>query len=413
MTSLNPKSTFAGLCLSITLAAAGFCGVFGALPHASAQQDELVTLALEGTSKAETSVEAAREIQASLTTNVAREQVTELVGEKRFQKNKGAIESKIVRQAAKFIPFVNPGQPVQQPDGTWRMPVEMKLSMTSLRKMVLEAGLLSDTEGPASIVPMVAFVDRIKGADRRWWLGQDTSEGQREAQKLLGQLERSFHDRVQAELSKQGFHMIKPLETPSSPLPEALRADRPSQADLAILGDYYKASMVMKGDVRLRENREVSGSYIGTVKLQVVQSATGRLIAEVTRQFATDTGSFDNVVRTKFNAELPDLAKDLSIQVLEAWQRGTINANLVKLTVRGPLNPKQLGEFKGALMKSVREVKGLKERLFERGQVVFEVDYGGDPSGLADRLKGLQMQAFDTKVAGAPDQGLALDVKAR
>jgi hypothetical protein len=376
--------------------------------HFALAQEDLLTVKLDGISKAATPAQATRDVQASLMQKTAREQVIAVLGDKRYNKNKPLIESKIVRQSAKFIPFVNPGLPVQQPDGSFKVPVELKISLASLRKMVSEAGFLNDSEGPATIFPMVTFVDRSKALTTRWWMGLDRDD----THKFLNQTERTFYEKLQAELSGQGFHLIKPLETQASPLPEMYRVERPSQADAALLGEYYRASMILKGDVRFREARDAANTYIGSVKLQVVQSASGRMVAEVSREFTTDAGQFETVMRAKLNAELPDIAKDLAVQVLEAWQRGTINANLVRLAVRGTMNPKQLNEFKGALQRGVREMKGLKERSFERGQVVFEVDYAGDAASLAERLKTLQIPSFDTRLASSSEQGLTMDVKA-
>lgn len=407
--SIGKQKIFCLVC-GMILSALLLATVFGALaPSPAYAQEELVTVNVEGVSKAETPLEAAREIQAKATTDAAREQVIELVGDKRYQKSKAQIESKIVRQAVKFIPFVNPGQPVKQPDGSWKMNVEMKISSASLRKMVLEAGFLSDAEGPASILPMIAFTDRTKSISTRWWLGEEKDE----AHKFVVQMGRSVHEKLLEEFNRQGFHMIRPLGTQSSPLPELYRVERPSAQELKAISDYYQAPMVARGDVRVREAREVPNSFSVSVKLQVVQASSGRLIAEVSRAFDTDSGNLEAVVRNKLNSELPEIAKDLAVQVLEAWQRGTINANLVRLAVRGNLSPKQMNDFKNSLMRSVREVKSLRERMFEPGQVTFEVDYAGRAPQLAERLKAAELAGFTASVAEASDEGLVLQIKTR
>lgn len=395
-----------GLLLSALMTAVALSMI---LPEPAQAQmtDELVTVTVEGATKADSAPEAARVIQAQALADTARAKAIEVIGEKRYQKSKSVVESKIVRQAVKFIPFVNSDEPVKQPDGTWKMNVELKLSTSSLRKMILEAGLLTDAQGPASIVPLVAFTDRAKNQSSRWWLGETKDD----AHKLLHQVSDLVYEKLQSEFNDQGFHVLRPLGTQSSPVPEALRVERPTQAELKSIAEFYQAPLVLKGDVRFRESHEMQGAAQVSIRLQVVQTSTARTIAEVSRAFDTAAGNYEAVVRNKITSELPEISKDLALQVLEAWQRGTINANLVRLSVKGRLTPKELNDFKSALVRSVKEVKSLHERLFEPDQVVFEVDFAGQAPQLAEKLKSFQMPGFQAAVAGAADQGLVLQLK--
>lgn len=371
--------------------------------------DDLVTVVLEGNSKAESSVEASREIQSKILADAARDQALQIIGEKRYQKNKAAVESRIVRQAVKFIPFVNPGQPEKLPDGNWKMAVELKLSTGSLRKMILEAGLLNDAEGSAMILPMVAFTDQSKGLALRWWMGGEKNE----QNKLLEQLSRSFHESLQREFAHQGFHVIRPQESQGSPLPEPYRLERFSNQEMSFISDYFQAPMILRGEMVLRESPQLRGAVACAVKLQVVQVLGQRTVAEVSRFFDTEVGNADAVVRMKMQTELPDIAKDLAVQVFEAWQKGTLNTNILKLTVRGRLSPKQLGEFKAALLKAVPEVKAMKERLFEKDQVQFELDYTGTVVAVADKIKSMSFAGGETRLAESIDKSLVLDIKTR
>ena len=87
-------------------------------------EDELISVMSEGSSKASSQVEATREIQSKAISGTAREQVIEIIGDKRYAKNKTIVESRIVREATKFIPFVQPGDIVKLPDGSWKMKVD-------------------------------------------------------------------------------------------------------------------------------------------------------------------------------------------------------------------------------------------------------------------------------------------------
>lgn len=389
------------------------CGSFLIYPIELRAQgtDELLNVIQEGTSKATSAPEAAREIQNSVISEISRAQVLEILGEKRFLKNKTVIENKIIKQSAKFIPFVSPGLPLQQNDFSWKMNVELKLSKGSLRKMVLDAGLMNDSDGPTSILPMIAFVDRKSGASLRWWQGEPKDD----AHKFLASLKALFNEKVQTEFSKQGFHFIKPIGTTLSPLPEQYRGDRMAAADLGFVADYFGAPMIVKGDVRFRESQGAVGVALGAIKLEVVQASSGRTVAEVSRNFETEPGVYEAAIRGKMSADLPEIAKDLAVQVLEAWQRGTLNSNLVRLSIRGVLGPKQLNEFKSSLVQNIHELKSIKERAFEAGKILFEIDYSGDLATLSERFKTLKLPAFETHVSDVSETSekiIEIDVKA-
>jgi hypothetical protein len=384
-------------------------GSFSAGTAVSQVSEELTNMTQEGTTRASSAPEAAREIQNSVTSEIARAQAIDILGEKRYLKNKNLVETRIVKQSAKFIPFVNPGIPSQNTDGTWKMAVELRLSKASLRKMILDVGLMNDADGPSAILPMIAFIDRKNGVSLRWWQGEPKDD----AHKFLSGISVSFHDRLQTEFSKQGFHLVRPLGTSISALPEPYRADRLAVADQGFVADFFSVPMIMRGDVRFRESRDSAGIVLGAIKLEVVQASSGRTVAEVSRQFETEPGAFEAVIRTKLGTETPEIAKDLATQVLEAWQRGTLSSNLIRLSVRGTLSPKQLTDLKNSLVQNVREVKSLKERAFETGQVLFEVDYTGEPGPLAEKLKLVHLPAFETHVSSATEKGIDLDVKTR
>ena len=409
--------TFCVACLLATLGMMISISILFAPNYAEAQAEDLVSVHKTGTSKAENAPDAARSIQAASTAETARELVMQILGEKRYAKNRVAVESKIIRQSSKFIPYVNPGPVTKAPDGSWTMDLDLKVSMNSMRKMILDAGLLNDSDGPASLLPLVAFTDRTKGISSRWWLGElsdkSADKANDDTRKFLASLSRSFYEKAQASFAKEGFHLIKPQTSQISPLPDAYRTEEPSAADLAFISDFFRAPMILKGDVRIRESKNVPGAYFCALRLQVIQPANNRSIAEVTRQFTTEVGAYDAVVRNKMTAEFPDVAKDLATQVLEVWQRGTLNTNLIDVTVRTRLTPKQLSDFKTQAIQSVREFKSLKERLFDNGQVVFEADYTGQPQQIADRLRQMNLTGFSTKVVDANAQNVSVDVVPR
>ncbi len=379
--------------------------VFGFNSRASAQiDDELLSVTTEGVSKAASPAEATREIQSKALQGTAREQVIEIIGDKRYAKNKAIVESRIVREAAKFIPFVQPGDITKLPDGSWKMKLDMRVSIGSLRKMVIDTGLLTDADTPVTILPMIGFTDRMKSLSYRWWMGDLRDD----SRKSIVEWARVVHEGLHKELLHQGFHLQLPSSgTLSNAIPPVFRVDRASAQDLKQLGEYLGISMALRGDVRVKDSKDSPGGWQIQVRLEVIPFQGGRTVAEISRTFETEPGPSDVLVKRRLEKEIGELSKDLSSQVLEAWTRGTLAATTLRLAVRGDLSPKQLGEYRTQFSRAVRDVKAIRERLFEPGRVVFEVDFAASPEEFGDRLKTAVLPGFIGKIVTDSEFGQA------
>lgn len=363
--------------------------------------DELLSVTEEASVKAKSSVEAQREIQKKIIDGIARDQIIEMIGQKRYQKNRSMVENRLVKESAKYIPFIQPGEVQRLPDGQWKMKLELKLSTESLKKMVIDTGLLSDANIPVTMIPMITYTDRVKGISYRWWLG----DSQDEMRKPLVDWAHSVEDHLNQEFMRQGFHLILPLDdTISNQLPQAFRVDRASSQDLRAIGQYLGISMVVRGDVRIKSRGSfgASSNHEGSqinVKLEVVQVQGGRTVAEISRTFEIDAMPTDLVIKKRLEKESDDLSRDLASQVYEAWTRGTLAATTLRLTVKGNLSPKQWADFRSQLTrsKSMRNIKAIRERLFEPGQVTYEIDYAASAEEFRQKMKTLQLSNFQEK----------------
>jgi hypothetical protein len=222
-----------------------------------------------------------------------------------------------------------------------------------------------------------------------------------------------LHQQLFKELNRHGFYVVRPHSSLlASSVPETYRNDRFRPDDVRFWGQIYNAQIILRGDVRVRESTAISGGYQLAVKLSAIQTANNRTVGEVVRNYDTESGNQDVVVRAKLNTAFAEVAKDLGVQVVEAWQRGTLGSNRLRLAVRGKLGPKQLGELKSQLTKTVREIKGVRERLIEVGSVTYEIDYSGGAQQLSDRLKSLTVPGYSVKVADVSETQIALEVRA-
>ena len=94
----------------------------------------------------------------------------------------------------------------------------------------------------------------------------------------------------------------------------------------------------------------------------------------------------------------PVVAKDLTIQIYDAWKSGTFGSSLLKLSILGEFNFKQVASLKEKLLEKVPALKSMTERKFSPKGVVFEVDAGGSAEELVKILKGLRFEGFALSV---------------
>jgi hypothetical protein len=371
------------------------------------QADDLTSITVEGRSAKPYASEASREIGAWAQTTVAREQAIELLGDTSYQKHKVDVENKIVKQASKFMPFINPGDTTQLPDRTFKMPVTLKVSMPSLRRLMLESGLMNEAGSPLSMIPVVSFIDRRKGQSVRWWLGETADPNARDVVDTNREVLRAMN----VAFAKKGFWLAKPSEGTEATAPEQARTEKPQGDALVALAKQFSAVLAVRGDVRISDTREDGEGVTGSIKLEVVHPASGRVVADVSKSFSTMTAGKE--MKTALLKSVVDASEDLARQVSDTWQRGTLNANSLRLAVRGDLNPKQLNAFKTALTTKVREVRNLRDRVFERGMVVMDVDFSGSPAPFASRLKALSLPGFTVRAAESSNDTVILDVQAQ
>jgi hypothetical protein len=348
--------------------------------------ESLTSLTVEATSQAENAPEAAREIMQSAMAKVAREQALEILGEKKFQKNKGLIERKIVAEASKFIPISNSRNVTQEPDKSFKGQVDLKISLSSLRKIIQATGLLTDSDENAVIIPFIVFRDAKNSFS--WW--QNSHD---ESKKNLNDISQLFDQSLSEDMFKNSFYVIKPNPLLAQMLPEIFHSENLKKEDYKNLASFFHSNLIARGEVLIKASSAMAIEI--NLKIYVMQSSNNREIAEVARTITIERANVPSVLKARLQSIFGDVSKDLSNQVLETWQRGTLGSNSILVSVKGLGSPKQVQDFKNELRKNLKEVKGLKERIFESGQVTFEMEYSANETSIAERLKTAKLDSFD------------------
>lgn len=375
--------------------------ILGLIPVlAWSQKITLVERVVEMTSTEKNQVVARQSMISQATQNVSQELIKEMIGEAKFNRNKAVITSKILNNSARYIPFTKPGDIREAPTG-FAMTVVMKVNPDDLQSMLLENGLLYESDGTPAVLPMVKFTDKVNSKSFVWWAEPENSN-----KSFLVKEVRFFEEKLKDAFAKVNFYALKPLSRryfdilPSSYQSESLRPE-----DLQRLSQVFSAPILLEGSFQFLKSPNRSEAQMIEIKLTATQVSNGRVIAEVSRQFETDMGNFEVVVDRKMKEVLESTTQDLANQVLDAWQRGALGSSLYKLTIRGRIPLKEQEAFKTVLKNKVREVKNVRERLISSDSLTYEVDASIGPQELGKKAPQIDLQGYKLVLESATEAG--------
>lgn len=365
--------------------------------------EEYIEIVESSRTKTQDPFQARKIIQEQVISDVSERYIIEMIGDKKTAKNKNAIQNKIIKNSGKYIPFVKVGK-LETVGDSRQMAVTLKISLRNLKQMLMEQGLLYEQEGPAVVIPMIALTDKSKMITYRWWSG----EGDKSKNFLHQQLA-SIHKDLAKFLKGQGFYLRNPLDNKDKNLlPMAYQIDSLRMEDLLFIGDFFKAQIILKGDVRIEPGSEGSEFYKIIIRITAMHTGNGRVVAEIVRSVDTEHGVMERVVASKLDSAMPEITQDLATQMHEAWQKGTFGSKLVKLALRGNLEYQYITKFKNQVEQRVGEIKSIRERLFEQGQVTYEIDTSSGIESLVEKFRKSRFDGFKLVVENSTNDTIAL-----
>lgn len=318
---------------------------------------------------------------------VSEDLIKEIIGENKYNRNKAMIINKIVKNSARYIPLIKPGElqsanasagsgaPVAAGVVTsaadLSMSLTLKINVDDLQALLLKNGLFYESDSTPIILPAIKFVDREHGTSYAWWMNEEDSA----AKAFLMKQSHFWEQSLKSALHKNLFYLILPDRYHyRSFVPQALQQEAFRREDWQNVAAKLSSSILLQGQVVYSKSPERSEAHIIDISLSAVQMSNGRVIAELSRQFETDLGIMESMVDRKTKEIGENLSADLSTQVLEAWQKGSLGSSLYRWVVRGriPLNKQEA--IKEMMKAKVREIKNINERLISSDEIVFEVD---------------------------------------
>jgi hypothetical protein len=318
------------------------------------------------------------------------------------------IKTRIVPQSGRYIPFI---KPIAQPSPNKRESkflVQMRVSSEDLRQILLRSGLLYQMDGPPKILPMVTFIDRQNVLSQSWW-----TQAKRDADPFLLAQASFLSETLKKSFSERGFFALNPVEADYRKLlPDAFQVENPGTDDLLFLAGFFKAQVLVRGDVRISPLPDTVDVFQLWVRLTAYQTGNSRVIGETTQQAPTARGAFQGVV-AKQSEELFALASDdLARQIADSWQKGTFGTSLVRIELRGDLTYQATERIKRGLTQ-LADIKTLRERLFEPDRITFEADVSSAPAQLAESLRRVDFNPLKVEVVGVAEGRMELRVRGR
>lgn len=388
--------------------AALFLGVGIAISQASWANRDMVEVSYTGTSDKPLS-QARQEIFQEAIEKTSRQYIQQIIGETKYQQNESTIKNKIVRDSGKYVLFVKSLNSKATANGGTEMTVGLKLSLQSLQQMLLKEGLLYKMTGAPLVVPLIQIQDRVAGASHSWWV----DSGSKSSNALAAPLS-VLHAALRDELMPLGFYLLDPLKPAvSGSLPTIFQAENLPTEDELLVGEYLGGQIVISGFVHVKASRKRSDAFELEVRLSARHTGNGRVVGEVIRAYDTDAGPVARVVPAKGKEVFPDIAKDLTAQIHDAWKSGTFGSSLIRLVVNGDFTFQRFTQLKNQILSQVTGVKTLKERKFTPGQVVFEIDSDSSADQISQNFQKAQFTQFSVQVSRAGSNQIEINVSSR
>ncbi len=314
--------------------------------------------------------------------------IKEIIGESKYSRNLFLIKNKLIKLSGRYVPVTKPGELQALEGGGFRLSVLIKLNRDDLQTLLLENGLLYESDSTPVLLPVIEISDRQKGRKWAWWSADGES-----SPKDLQRWERIIESALKQSFWKNNFYVIRP---------QSLRYQKfltpGSSLDWLEWAGLWNAQILIRGEVFLSKAESLN------FHLVALQTQNGRTVAEVTRVYNVEMPSTEFSIEQKLNEVVNPVVQDLASQVLEAWQKGSIGSNLFRLVILGrvPLGVQE--KIKEAIKDQTYEIKNVKERFISTDEFVLEIDSSISPRDLQLKMPGLSVDGYLIKYRSANDK---------
>jgi hypothetical protein len=368
---------------------------------AFAQNSRIIEKTVELSTTEKNASQARRELIEKTSQKVAEDTINEILGD-RASKNKRVIQ-KIVGEYPRYIPFSKIGDLKPIGSGGFSIVCTYKVNVSDLESVLLENGLFYEGDVNPLVIPFVTFTDRVNEISSAWWKMREDPKGSKVSTHLK-QIENVLRDK----LSEIGFYLMKPMNSNLYNLNwDAISRLDSRLEDRIDFAKSYNAQMIIVGEIEIKAKDNKIFEIL--MSLSAYQTLNRRLVAEVVRKFDTAPGSYDFVVPKKLEQAYAQVFQDLSNQIFDTWQKGTLGSSVYKLTLKGKLPLLQQEAFKELVRSRALDIKNIRERFMTLSSTIYEFDSTASPKDISTKLNNLELAGFKFVIESANDEAIVLN----
>ena len=321
----------------------------------------------------------------------------DLIGPEKIESAWAHTKSKILKNSARYVLFIRGSAPTDGPEGQ-KVTVQMRLAPDALETLLREFGLFSGAS--VRVLPMFQVAE-ARGSRYAWWAGGD--EGPTPS---LDYFKRTLAQLNGVAKGKSIYIMDPTSAGLRAGIPSSYRTETLRREDQLLLAQYLKADVVISGRVDVTKAGDQTRLNLN---FEVWQARTGRAVTDAGRSEVVPSDQ-PKVVAQALDQATKRVFSELTTKLGEAAAGGALNLNTVRLVTEGNLNFRQQSDVRKALGE-LREIRAVRERLFEPGRVTYEVDTPKTGTELGRVLERTRLGNFGVAVAEARDEGVILNVR--
>jgi hypothetical protein len=326
--------------------------------------------------------------------------VEQLLGVERATKYWPSLKAKLLKNSTRYVVFIKGTAPQLNDGQAPHIQVTLRLSPDNLENLLREQGVMSSSG--VKILPLVEVTDP-RGKTYVWWasLGEDEKS-------LAQDMFKHFYSSLANRFKSKNIYVMDPTAASfRMNVPANYRSEFLKREDQMLFAQYMKADALLLGKIAVLRSPGSTAATL-TYDLQLVEAKSGREIDAVQKSEVL-TAEIPKVVLSLQDQASLKVVEELVTHLVDVVASGNLNLNVVKLTIAGSLGFRQQSEIKRTLT-GVREIRILKERLFEPKKVVFEVETPLSGIELGKILQRTSFPQMSVKLDTAQDDSLELSV---
>ncbi len=392
----------------------GFLITLGSLiflngPLGHAEENALFDTTVEVTSTETNANLARKDLVDKANFKVSEDLIKQIIGDSKYQRNKNLIRQKVIQNSGRYIVLtktsdVVPITPVEKGGPAFKMNAQIKINQQNLEKILLDQGLFYESDGTPIVIPFIRWRDQLTSQTYAWWIKNENT--------LVSRYQNIIETSLRAQFQKNGFYLIKPFELKYiEMIPEDLRSESLRTEDLQGLAQKWNAQVFLTGTFFISKHPTKSDIYNIEVSLKAQQTGNARLIADLYRQFETEMGPQEKVVEKKIHELSDGVSQEISAQVLEAWQKGTLGSNVYYLTLRGSVPLPVQEALKAAVKSKFKDIRQICERKLSSQEIKYEIDSSVSPIEISKKISSFEGAGFQFVLGNATDREIIFNKK--